>query len=112
LYKSVDDLLLFVLAGAGISCSNILTIRRTDLPAAPFHSSFTSLHPPFTTYWYQSACYKKGEGVKAKKGKLYWGSIFAPFVLFCTKKYKICTKAWTDIFQENEQEAPVIASTQ
>ncbi|MDR1879690.1 MAG: hypothetical protein LBQ78_02005, partial [Tannerellaceae bacterium] len=48
---------------------------------------FTSLHPPFTTFFYQSAHYMKGEGVKAKKRKLYMGGFLLLLFDFAPKGF-------------------------
>jgi hypothetical protein len=59
----------------------VYTTRAFSALRWPFYPPFTKVHPPFTTSVCHPDRYTKGEGVKAKKRKLYLG-LFSPFCLF------------------------------
>jgi hypothetical protein len=72
---------------------------KTLLPNAPFHRTFTSLHLSFTIFPYPPKSYTKGEAVKAKKRKLYWGGFLLYFFNFVPKRVKFVPKRVTHIYE-------------
>jgi hypothetical protein len=86
-----DDQSTFVFVDTGILYLIIYTIRQKLGSSASRSLSFTSLHLPFTTFNYHSACYTKGEGVKAKNAKLYMGVILPSLFNFVVKRIKFVT---------------------
>jgi hypothetical protein len=57
---------------------------------------YTSFHPPFTAFECHPACYTKGEAVKAKNAKLYWGA-FCAFSLSRIRILAILKKCITSV---------------